>query len=77
MTIPIGVADLPPDSQLDRIFQAYRLPSDVRALSVDGVRHSESSSSTRHRQAKLSVLLQMLGAWQILHHDRLKRGIGW
>ena len=62
------------DSQLDRIMQAYRLPLDLRSVNPSGQYTRESISSTRVRQGKLHMLLEYLGAYRLLEHEKLKRG---
>lgn len=54
--------------------QAYRLPLDLRSINPSGQYTRESISSTRVRQGKLNTLLEYLGAYKVLEHERLKRG---
>ena len=55
--------------------QAYRLPLDLRSIHPAGQYTRESISSTRVRQGKLYVLLEYLGAYKLLEHEKLKRGV--
>ncbi|MCJ1386645.1 hypothetical protein MMC17_009771 [Xylographa soralifera] len=63
-------------SSLDRIFQAYRLPVDIRPLGSGNPHMRDGISSARLRQAKVLALFEYLGAWKIVEHERLKR-TGW
>lgn len=63
-----------PDSQLDRVMQAYRLPLDIRPFNGGSLHAREHLSSTRCQQAKLLTLFEYLGAWKLVEFERAKRG---
>ena len=63
-------------SSIDRIFQAYRLPIDIRPLNGASLHTRDGISTARLRQAKILALFEYLGAWKIVEHERLKRS-GW
>ncbi|MCJ1473795.1 hypothetical protein MMC13_002446 [Lambiella insularis] len=60
-------------SQLERIFQAYRLPVDVRPLHGGSLYARDGVSSTKLRTLRVMALFEYLGAWKIVEYEKLRR----